>query len=268
MQARTALAAATAAAALALPAVAQAHVTVNPRAVPAGTFQVLGVRVPNERDDSSTVKVELRLPHGFAFVSYEPQPGWRVRLVRRAVPGADPSAPDEVAKVVFSGSRRGLGRIRPGQFREFRLSALVPGRAGDVLTFKALQTYGDGEVVRWTGAPGADTPAPRVTLTAAPAEAHAAHAAVVRRTPAPGATVSGVRTVSLRFAQGALAGGIAVRRGGRRVTPTASGLKRGDRTLLRAAFADPLPRGGYDVSWHATSADGHRQSGGWSFTVR
>lgn len=258
MQARTALAAATAAAALALPAVAQAHVTVNPRAVPADSYQVLGVRVPNERDDSATVKVELRLPPGFAFLSYEPQPGWRTRVVRRG---------DEVAKVVFRGSGRGLGAIRPGQFREFRLSTLVPGRAGDVLAFKALQTYGDGSVVRWTGGPGADTPAPRVTLTAA-AEAHASHTGVVRRTPAPGASASGVRGVSLKLAQGVLSGGIAVRRNGRAVAPTASGLKRGDRTVLRATFARALPRGSYSVSWHALSADGHRQTGSWSFSVR
>lgn len=264
MQAHTALAAATAAAALALPAVAHAHVTVNPRAVQADSFQLLGVRVPNERDDSSTVKVELRLPRGFAHVAYEPQPGWRVRLVKRG---------GEVAKVVFRGSRRGLGAIRPGQFREFRLSTLVPGRAGDVLTFPALQTYGDGEVVRWTGAPGSDRPAPRVTLTAAAAahgsaRARAAHTRVVRRTPVPGATVAGPRAVSLRLAQGVLGGGLTVKRDGRRLAPRASGLKPGDRTVIRATFASALRRGSYSVRWRALSADGHRMTGGWSFAVR
>jgi uncharacterized protein YcnI len=41
------LAAAVAAATLAAPAVAQAHVTLNPREVTAGSFTVMTVRVPN-----------------------------------------------------------------------------------------------------------------------------------------------------------------------------------------------------------------------------
>ena len=39
------------------------------------------------------------------------------------------------------------------------------GEAGDTLTFKALQTYEDGDVVRWIGPEDADEPAPVVTLT-------------------------------------------------------------------------------------------------------
>jgi uncharacterized protein len=42
---------------------------------------------------------------------------------------------------------------------------VIPGKAGQTLTFKALQTYSNGDVVRWIGAPDADEPAPRVQLT-------------------------------------------------------------------------------------------------------
>ena len=42
----------------------------------------------------------------------------------------------------------------------------MPDKPDTSLTFKALQTYGDGEVVRWIGAPDADEPAPQVKLTA------------------------------------------------------------------------------------------------------
>jgi uncharacterized protein len=42
----------------------------------------------------------------------------------------------------------------------------LPGEPGKSLTFKALQTYSSGEVVRWIGAPDADEPAPQVKLTA------------------------------------------------------------------------------------------------------
>ena len=45
---------------------------------------------------------------------------------------------------------------RPGQFRDFPISVQIPGKAGDTLTFKALQTYSNGEVVRWIGATDAD----------------------------------------------------------------------------------------------------------------
>ena len=51
----------------------------------------------------------------------------------------------------------------------------IPGKAGDKLTFKALQTYTGGEVVRWIGAEDSDNPAPIVTVTAgAAADEHAA----------------------------------------------------------------------------------------------
>ena len=59
---------------------AQAHVTVQPESVPAGGFTRLDVRVPNERDDAATEKVEVKMPDGFLFVSYEPVAGWSVEV--------------------------------------------------------------------------------------------------------------------------------------------------------------------------------------------
>jgi hypothetical protein len=53
---------------------------------------------------------------------------------------------------------------------DFPISVKIPGKAGDILTFKALQTYSNGEVVRWIGPPNADEPAPRVTVTSAKAK--------------------------------------------------------------------------------------------------
>lgn len=147
-------AAAVVAAALALPAGASAHVTLQPNTAPAGGFIRLDVRVPNERDDAGTVKVDVQMPAGFEFVSYEPRPGWKVTVEREG---------DAVSRVTWSG-----GVVRPGQFVDFGLSLRMPdGEAGEKLTFKALQTYDDGEVVRWIGPEDAEEPAPIVTLTAA-----------------------------------------------------------------------------------------------------
>jgi periplasmic copper chaperone A len=58
-------------------------------------------------------------------------------------------------------------RYQPGEFREFPLSVLIPGKAGQTLTFKALQTYSNGTIVRWIGAPGSREPAPQLKLTSA-----------------------------------------------------------------------------------------------------
>ena len=81
---QTTVAALTAAAALTLPAAAGAHVTIQPGNVPAGSFTKVDVRVPNERDNRGTVKVVLKLPDGFHFLSYQKVPGWQARLYRRS----------------------------------------------------------------------------------------------------------------------------------------------------------------------------------------
>ncbi|HEY6777023.1 MAG TPA: DUF1775 domain-containing protein, partial [Thermoleophilaceae bacterium] len=56
--------------------------------------------------------------------------------------------------------------------------------AGSSLTFKAVQTYSSGEVVRWIGPPDSEEPAPQVKLTAAEGEGGAAPAA--QQQPAAG----------------------------------------------------------------------------------
>ncbi len=76
------IAALTAAAALAVPAAASAHVILQPGTVTAGSFSKLDVRVPNERDNKGTVKVDLRLPDGFYFLSYQKVPGWKARVYK------------------------------------------------------------------------------------------------------------------------------------------------------------------------------------------
>jgi periplasmic copper chaperone A len=151
-----AVAAFAAAGALALPAAASGHVTLQPSTATAGGFTRLDVRVPNERDDSATTKVDVQVPPGFEFVSYEPRPGWKVTVRRDG---------DTVSRITWTGEGR-RGAIAPGEFVDFGLSLRMPeGKAGDKLTFKALQTHDNGEVVRWIGPEDADEPAPIVTLT-------------------------------------------------------------------------------------------------------
>lgn len=163
---RARVAAATAVAALALPATAAAHVTVVPKSAPAGSYAVLDVRVPNERDDAATTKVDLKLPPGFTTASFEPIPGWDVRVIRErlSTPIETENGPisEQISRIVWSG-----GEIPPGAFQDFPISVQIPDRAGTELTFKALQTYAGGEVVRWIGAPDAEAPAPQLAIAAA-----------------------------------------------------------------------------------------------------
>ena len=167
---KTTLAVFTATATLAVPAAAAAHITLQPTKAPAGSFSRMDVRVPNERDDKGTVRVAVRLPKGLYFLSYQKVPGWKTTVYKRKL--ARPvdlggfSVDERYTRVVWQ-ARKPRHRIAPGQFQDFPLSVRVPdGPVGSQLVFRAFQTYQGGERVRWTGAPNADTPAPRVTLLA------------------------------------------------------------------------------------------------------
>ena len=179
------------AAALVAPAAAGAHVTVQPASAPAGAETVLTVRVPNERDDASTVKVDVRLPPGFVSASWESLPGWSVRAVKqklaKPIQTDDGPIDEQISEIVWTASGKSTG-IQPGEFRDFPLSVLIPGKPGQSLTFKALQTYSNGSVVRWIGAPGSDEPAPQVKLTNASATTSATGTASSGSSQAPSAT--------------------------------------------------------------------------------
>jgi uncharacterized protein YcnI len=162
---------------------AAAHVTVNPREWEAGGFAKFDVRVPNERDNADTTKVVVRFPEQILSASFEPVPGWKrtVKMAKLDEPIDDEGEQitERIDTVTWSG-----GRIRPGEFQEFGLSFQVPEEAGSDLTFPAVQTYSNGEVVRWIGPPDADTPAPTVAVLEPAAEEGAAAPA---ETPSPAA---------------------------------------------------------------------------------
>jgi periplasmic copper chaperone A len=181
-----------AAGALAIPATASAHVTVQPKTAAAGAYTVESVRVPNETDNAVTNKITVQFPDGFAEVSYQAVPGWTVKVTkeRLATPvRTDDGEVTEGVKTITWTSAGKTDGIKPGQFQDFPLSVQIPGKAGDTLTFKALQYYSDGSVARWIGAPDADKPAPQVQVTAAPAATTGASAtagtATTENTAAP-----------------------------------------------------------------------------------
>jgi periplasmic copper chaperone A len=135
---------------------ALAHVSVNPRELEAGSFAKLTFRVPNESDTASTVSLQVVFPEAAPFerVSVKPTPGWT-----HAVEQSDAA----VVSITWEG-----GEIGPGEFQEFDIS-VGPVPDVDKLEFKAIQTYSDGEVVRWIDPviEGEDPehPAPTATVT-------------------------------------------------------------------------------------------------------
>jgi uncharacterized protein YcnI len=153
---------------------AAAHVTIQPGEASQGGFATLFVQVPNEKDDAGTVKVEVTMPvdHPIANVSFEPVPGWTITPERstlsQPITVHGEEITEAVTKITFEG-----GPVEPGQFVRFPLSMGPMPEGVDQLTFPTVQTYSDGDAVRWieTGA-DAERPAPTVTLVAGSGDDH------------------------------------------------------------------------------------------------
>lgn len=178
---------AVAAVALAMMAVpAGAHVSVNPREATKGGFAKLAFRVPNERPNMGTTKVEVNFPvdHPLSSVSVRPLAGWTYKVERQKLatpieseePGED-DITDYVSKVTWEG-----GTIAPGEFQEFEISGGPLPEDADQIVFKAVQTYSSGEVVRWIeeaseGGEEPEFPAPVLALVAGEDDHHGAEPA-------------------------------------------------------------------------------------------
>jgi uncharacterized protein YcnI len=175
------VAGATAALTLAIAAPASAHVTVNPNTATQGGYAKVTFRVPNETDHTDTTKLEVNLPMDtpVASVSLKPVAGWSATMEKAKLATPIKAHDSEITEAVSTITwTAGAGAaIKPGQFQEFDVS-LGPLPQANQMTFKALQTYSDGNVVRWIDEPAAGTepehPAPVLKLAAASATTGAA----------------------------------------------------------------------------------------------
>jgi uncharacterized protein YcnI len=157
-------------------AAASAHVTIDPDHAEAGGFTILHFQVPNESDTASTVKVEIAMPKGVILptVLAEPVAGWDVTVqttpLETPIETDDGTVTEAVSVVTFEG-----GEIKPGEFQLFNLQVgPLPDAAGTTLLFPAVQTYSDGQEVRWVdvtqeGQPEPEHPAPHLDLVSATA---------------------------------------------------------------------------------------------------
>ena len=121
---------------LAAAAPAFAHVEVQPASALAGVPATFAFRVPNEKDNASTVALAVHFPTDHVItVDVPPKAGWTVQVTM---------AGDTVDTITWSG-----GRIDPGHADYFAVTTGPLPTDVTELTFAANQTYSDGQVVIW-----------------------------------------------------------------------------------------------------------------------
>ncbi|AMW98053.1 YcnI family copper-binding membrane protein [Rummeliibacillus stabekisii] len=137
---------------------ADAHVSVQPKESTTNAYEKYTMRVPVEKDINTT-KVELKVPKGVSLVSVMPIPDWGYELKK--------DKDGQVSSVIWTAKKAG---IKANEFMEFAFIGANPSKPGEV-SWNALQTYKDGSVVKWTGAPDSDEPASVTTINKGDAEA-------------------------------------------------------------------------------------------------
>jgi uncharacterized protein YcnI len=174
---------------------ASAHVHIVPESTPRGSDLTAVFTVPNEESAATTNELQIQIPtdHPIGAVTVAPVPGWTINVIKSklAVPlkTDDGTVTDAVSEIDWTG-----GTIAPDQFQEFPVS--FDSLPDDVssLTFKTVQTYSNGDVVRWieTDANGveAEHPAPVLTLTKGSGDAATAAPAKVSGSTASTASSS------------------------------------------------------------------------------
>lgn len=197
---------------LALPA--SAHVTVSPGSAQPGSAAVLTFHVPNEEANADVNQVDLQIPtdHPIAQLLVQPVPGWmisvRTATLAKALVTDDGKFSQAVSEVIWSG-----GKVAPGQFQDFTVSA-DPLPAGiSQLTFKTIQTYSNGDVVRWidVSQPGQAEPEhPAAVLTLSAGSAAGSDSAAVKPAAVPPSSSTEMRPAgSDAVARGAAFGALA-----------------------------------------------------------
>jgi uncharacterized protein YcnI len=190
---------------------ASAHVTIDPTSATQGGDATITFRVPNEEDTSTTVKLEVDISPDtpIAGVDTRPIAGWTVTTEKSKLPKPITSdsgqLTEAITKITWTASP--AAAIQPGQFQEFDLSLDTLPTANQIV-FKAIQTYSNGDIVRWIdlpnpGGPEPDHPAPVLTLTADTGAAGAAPATSGGNSGGTTGVVLGV--VAIVLAAGALA---------------------------------------------------------------
>jgi len=154
---------------VASPAPANAHVTISPKTLAAGAVDEITFRCPNERPSSATTKLVIQLPpeYPLTLVKVRPVPGWHASIATRKLAKPVHTRHGDVVSAVDTIAWEG-GSIARDEYQDFAILAGPMPRGAHRLAFKAVQTYANGEVVRWIELRGpgeAEPPHPAPILT-------------------------------------------------------------------------------------------------------
>lgn len=155
---------------------ASAHVSVSSSDAVQGGYAVVTFRVPDEEATATTTRLVVQLPTDtpIASVGIQPIPGWTAVAAKTklAKPITTDDGPVTIAVSTITWTAGRAAAIKPGEFQQFDVQ-LGPLPKQSSITFKAVQTYSDGTVVRWieVAAAGSSSepahPAPVLPLAAA-----------------------------------------------------------------------------------------------------
>ncbi|MCX4515746.1 YcnI family protein [Streptomyces sp. NBC_01619] len=160
-----------------------ARITLQPEGEAAkGGYATVNFVVPNKnRDNSSTVELEVTLPgeHPLSSVMPQPVPGWKASVTKteltKPLTVYGRQITEAVSKITWTADG---GKIGPGEFQQFSVSLGPLPEGADKLVFKAFQTYDHLMAVSWFDEPEAgmvepaSNPAPVLTLSAVTDDHH------------------------------------------------------------------------------------------------
>lgn len=162
-------AALTAAVALAAPALAHAHVTLETGEAPAASYYKAVARIGHGCNGSPTKEIRIKVPDGMVSVKPMPKPGWEVSTVvgKLATPyeSHGKTITEGVTEVRWSG-----GKLFDEHYDEFVFRGQLPDKPGETLYVPIVQICDQGES-RWIEIPAAGQadkdlkePAPAIRL--------------------------------------------------------------------------------------------------------
>ncbi|MFD5462212.1 DUF1775 domain-containing protein [Kitasatospora sp. NPDC127059] len=135
---------------------ASAHVRVFADGAVPGQPATLRFRVPSEKADATTVRVEVSVPAGLGVTEVPPVAGWEEQTVAQ---------PGNGSRLIWTATAGHA--IRPDDHQLFEVRVGPLPRAAS-LRFETVQTYSDGSVVDWgqgqVGSTEAPFPAPVLLL--------------------------------------------------------------------------------------------------------
>lgn len=195
--------------------VASAHVTAHsPDTLTQGSFAEVVFRVPDEEATAHTVKMEVDFSatKPVPGVSIKRVPGWTAQVTMMKLPKPVNTSKETITDAVKSitWTAPAGGGIAPGEFEEFPVTIEgLPETAKMVMP--TIQTYDNGDVVRWiqvpaAGQPEPEHPAPSLDLAASGATDSAATAAA----PAANATPEAAPAASSSDGTARWLGGIGI----------------------------------------------------------